>query len=228
MAVIRYYLSPDHGMNQGELLDELFYSLHAESKEPIIFDGASVNRWLKGTERVSPIISRYYLKKRNRVKLADDIEEYILPLADIGNGTMNILYLVNGQPSESRSWTEKQGVNQCIIAARNAVMDSFGVKIDDSIIEQVLRTGTADIGKPCLECITAVARQYVADLFATLCRYEYNPDLMRLYIVGGGGCLVKHFGDYAKDRVTIIGDLCATAKGYEALCFAQLQRKGQA
>lgn len=65
MAVIRYYISPDHGLNQGELLDELFYSLHAESKEPIIFDGASVNRWLKGTERVSPVISRYYLKKRN-------------------------------------------------------------------------------------------------------------------------------------------------------------------
>ena len=80
LAVIRYYISPDHGMNQGELLDELFYSLHAESKEPIIFDGAAVNRWLKGTERVSPIISRYYLKKRNREKLADDIEQYILPL----------------------------------------------------------------------------------------------------------------------------------------------------
>ena len=149
-------------------------------------------------------------------------------LADIGNGTMNILYLVNGQPSESRSWTEKQGVNQCVIAARNAVMDNFGVKIDDSIIEQVLRTGTADIGKSYLDCITAVARQYVADLFATLRRYEYNPDLMRLYIVGGGGCLVKHFGDYPRDRVTIIGDLCATAKGYESLCFAQLQREGQA
>ena len=68
----------------------------------------------------------------------------------------------------------------------------------------------------------------MADLFTTLRRYEYNPDLMRLYIVGGGGCLVKYFGDYPKERVTIIGDLCATAKGYEALCFTQLQRKGQA
>lgn len=28
MAVIRYYISPDHGMNQGEPLDALFYSLH--------------------------------------------------------------------------------------------------------------------------------------------------------------------------------------------------------
>ncbi len=97
MAVIRYYISPDHGMNQGELLDELFYSLHAESKEPIIFDGASVNRWLKGTERVSPIISRYYLKKRNQEKLANDIEQYILPLMYDSSMAVQELYRLTVQ-----------------------------------------------------------------------------------------------------------------------------------
>ena len=97
MAVIRYYISPDHDMNQGELLDELFYSLHAESKEPIIFDGASVNRWLKGTERVSPIISRYYLKKRNHEKLADDIEQYILPLMYDSDMAVQELYRLTVQ-----------------------------------------------------------------------------------------------------------------------------------
>ena len=33
MAVIRYYISPVHGMNQSELLDDQLYSLHAESEE---------------------------------------------------------------------------------------------------------------------------------------------------------------------------------------------------
>ena len=99
VAVIRYYISPDHGMHQSELLDELFYSLHAESKEPIIFDGASVNRWLKGTERVSPIISRYYLKKRNREKLADDIEQYILPLMYDSDMAVQELYRLTVQDS---------------------------------------------------------------------------------------------------------------------------------
>lgn len=97
MAVIRYYISPDHGMNQGELLDELFYSLHAESKEPIIFDGASINRWLKGTERISPIISRYYLKKRNHEKLADDIEQYTLPLMYDSDMAVQELYRLTVQ-----------------------------------------------------------------------------------------------------------------------------------
>ena len=115
-----------------------------------------------------------------------------------------------------------------MIAAKNAVMDSFGVKIDDLIVEQVLRHGTADISKPYLDCIAAAARRYVADIFAALRKYEYNPNLMRLYIVGGGGCLVRHFGDYAEDRVTILNDICATAKGYEYLAYAVLRKKGGA
>ena len=110
-------------------------------------------------------------------------------LADIGNGTMNILYINNKKAVESRCWTEKFGVSQCMTAARNAVMDTFGGRINEATIEQVFRHGTADIGKPYLDCITSAARQYVADIFTTLRRYEYNPDLMRLYIVGGG-CLL--------------------------------------
>ena len=104
-------------------------------------------------------------------------------LADIGNGTMNILYINNKKAQESRCWTEKFGVNQCMIAAKNAILDRFGVKIEEATVEQVLRFKAADISAPYLDCITAVARQYVADIFSTLRKYEYNPDLMRLWII---------------------------------------------
>ena len=146
-------------------------------------------------------------------------------LADIGNGTMNILYINDKKAVESRCWTEKCGVNQCMITARNAVLDHFGVKIEDATVEQVLRTGTADIGQPYLDLIRLTATRYVESLFAVLRSYEYHPELMRLYIVGGGGCLVKHFGKYDPERVTIIDDICATAKGYEYLAYTKLKRK---
>ena len=145
-------------------------------------------------------------------------------LADIGNGTMNILYINNKKAQESRCWTEKFGVNQCMIAAKNAILDRFGVKIEESTVEQVLRFKAADISTPYLDCITAVARQYVADIFATLRKYEYNPDLMRLYVVGGGGCLIRNFGTYDESRVTILDDICAAAKGYEYLVLMSLKR----
>ena len=147
-------------------------------------------------------------------------------LADIGNGTMNILYINNKKAQESRCWTEKLGVNQCMIAAKNAVLDKFGVKIEESTVEQILRFGTADISAPYMDCISSIARQYVAELFSTLRKYEYNPDLMRLYVVGGGGCLIRNFGTYDKLRVTIIDDICATAKGYESLAYMSLKRRG--
>ena len=147
-------------------------------------------------------------------------------LADIGNGTMNILYINNKKAQESRCWTEKLGVNQCMIAAKNAVLDKFGVKIEESTVEQILRFGTADISAPYMDCISSIARQYVAELFSTLRKYEYNPDLMHLYVVGGGGCLIRNFGTYDKLRVTIIDDICATAKGYESLAYMSLKRRG--
>lgn len=146
-------------------------------------------------------------------------------LADIGNGTMNLLYINNRKPVESKCWTEKIGVNQCMIAAKNAVLDRFGTKIDDSTIEQVLRTGTADIGHQYLECVRNTAENYADDIFITLRKYEYNPDLMRLFIVGGGGCIIKNFGRYTAERVTILDDICATAKGYEYLAYSGLRRK---
>ena len=68
-------------------------------------------------------------------------------------------------------------------------------------------------------------RRYVTDIFATLRKYEYNADLMRLYVVGGGGCMIRNFGMYDESRVTILDDICATAKGYEYLAQMSLKRR---
>lgn len=146
-------------------------------------------------------------------------------LADIGNGTMNIMYINNKKPIESKCWTEKLGVNQCMIAAKNSIMDKFGVKIEDSVVEQYLRFKKADISKEYLDCLNSVATEYTEQIFSALRRYEYNSGLMRLYIIGGGGCLVENFGKYDKDRVTIISDICATAKGYEYLAYNKLRKE---
>ena len=54
--------------------------------------------------------------------------------------------------------------------------------------------------------------------------HEYNPELMKLYIVGGGGCLIRHFGEYDPNRVTINDDICATAKGYEFLANLRMKK----
>ena len=155
-------------------------------------------------------------------QLADFEGEHLL--ADIGNGTMNLLYLTDSQPQENRCWTEKIGVNQCMIRAKEAVLRRFGSKISDSTVEQVLRTGTARINADYLACIQEVATSYAAELFATLRSYEYDPATTHLTIVGGGGQLVKHFGSYDPEQVTIMDDICAAAKGYEYMAYRQMLR----
>ena len=113
-----------------------------------------------------------------------------------------------------------------MLAVRESLMQKFGTAVDDSVIENVLRFGTADIGEKYLSVIRSTATEYVSGIMRRLREHEYNPELMRLYVMGGGSCLVRNFGEYDKDRVTINDDICATAKGYEALAAHSLRKAG--
>lgn len=96
--------------------------------------------------------------------------------------------------------------------------------VDDSIIEQVLRTGSADVSSRVLDIIWETATEYAAEIMRCLREREYNPELIRLYLMGGGVCLVRNFGEFDKERVKINDDIHATAKGYERLAAIKLAR----
>lgn len=138
-------------------------------------------------------------------------------IADIGNGTMNIMFVNDCRPQGEGCFTEKFGTQQCMIAVREKVLKLHGSCIPDALIERVLREGTARLDEKYLMTIRNTASEYVAGVFRRLREHGYDPALMRLYVVGGGGCLVKHFGQCDAGSVSIIEDISATAKGYERL-----------
>ena len=146
-------------------------------------------------------------------------------IADIGNGTVNIIFVSNRKVINTKTYTEKMGVNQCVKAASNAMMNKLGVTVDETIIQSMIRYGKADIDSEYAEVLRHAIAEYAEDIFALLRKYEYDPKMMRLYITGGGGKLIENFGNYDKDRVTIIGDICASAKGYEFFAVAQLKKE---
>ena len=160
--------------------------------------------------------------------IADKLRDFrnVNLLCDIGNGTMNSMYVCDGRPDPTRCWTEKYGVNQCVLAVREEIMRKFGVALDESIIEDVIRNGTAELSERYLNAIQTVAKRYVAGIMRRLREHEYDPESVRLYIVGGGDCLVRHFGEYDEQRVAIEPDICATAKGFEFLAAHRLKRDG--
>lgn len=118
-------------------------------------------------------------------------------------------------------------MNQCVKAASNAMMNKLSVTVDETIIQSMIRYGKADIDSGYAEVLRQAIAEYAEDIFALLRKYEYDPKMMRLYITGGGGKLIENFGSYDKDRVTIIGDICASAKGYEYFAVAQLRKEGK-
>ena len=166
-------------------------------------------------------------------------------IADIGNGTVNIIFVSNKRVINTKTYTEKMGdsprcgemsrsdrgdghrlgVNQCVKAASNAMMNKLSVTADETIIQSLIRYGKADIDSEYAEVLRQAIAEYAEDIFALLRKYEYDPKMMRLYITGGGGKLIENFGNYDKDRVTIIGDICASAKGYEFFATAQLRKE---
>ncbi|MBR1531477.1 MAG: ParM/StbA family protein [Eubacterium sp.] len=148
-------------------------------------------------------------------------------VADIGNGTMNTLYLINGRPQSGMMYTEKFGTYQCTLAIREGFMRKTRRELNDYIIDEVLQTGTANIPVSDLEIISAIAEEYVTEIFRRLREHHYDEDTMDLYVCGGGGCLIKNFYQGSFNRVKFIDDICAAAKGYEYLADVYLRAEAK-
>lgn len=147
-------------------------------------------------------------------------------LCDIGNATMNIMFVQNRKAVPDKVFTEKFGTHQCMLAVKERVMQEYHISIPEALVTEILRFGTADIRKDILQTVRSAAADYVEGIFRILRDHEYSPELMKLTFVGGGGCLVKNFGHYDPDRVSIVPDICAAAKGYEYLAEILLRKHG--
>ena len=79
MTIVRRFISDDYNTNQTELLGDVFSSFFNQPDDPGAFDMALVCRWFTGQAKVSPKITQYYAKFGNRKKLAEDLEDGVLP-----------------------------------------------------------------------------------------------------------------------------------------------------
>ena len=137
---------------------------------------------------------------------------------------MNTLYMVNGSPQSANKFTDKFGTYQCTLAIREEFQQKTNRELNDLIIEEVLRTGTADIPATDLRIIRKVAAEYVQGIFRRLREHGYDENTMKLIVTGGGGCLILNFSKTKPERIRFVEDICAAAKGYEYM--AELQLKG--
>lgn len=153
-----------------------------------------------------------------------EMEGYSM-IADIGNGTINIMKVNDRKVINESCRTERLGVGRCVTDIQNGVMNKFQIGIDESIVTNYLIGRSVIITKEYEEVMRHCIAEYIREVEAVFRKYDYNPDLMKLYIVGGGAVVMKRFS-HLTHNVTYITDVCANAKGYEYMAKNILRKNG--
>ncbi len=146
-------------------------------------------------------------------------------LADIGNGTMNVMQIVDNKPLEKSLVTDKFGVGICMKEIQKELSKENGEDIPEMLIEPLLRKGLQGRTDNIAKKVEYIAKKYTENIRKRLTDYGYKEQLVHLYVIGGGGCLLQNYSDLGeKAGVTFITDICANAKGYEILAEKKLRR----
>ena len=146
-------------------------------------------------------------------------------LADIGNGTMNVMQIVDNKPLEKSLVTDKFGVGICMKEIQKELSKESGEDIPEMLIEPLLRNGLQERTDSTAKKVEHIATRYTENIRRRLVDYGYKEGLVHLYVIGGGGCLIRNYSDLAeKTGVTFITDICANAKGYETLAEKKSRR----
>ena len=147
-------------------------------------------------------------------------------IADIGNGTMNVMQIVDGRPLEKSLVTDKFGVSICMKEIQKELSKSAGESIPEVMIEPMLINGLQGRTDDVAKIVSRIAERYAGDILKRLVDNGYKENLVHLYVIGGGGCLLKYYSDIvSKGNVTFIEDICANAKGYEYLAMQKQRRQ---
>ena len=105
------------------------------------------------------------------------------------------------------------------------VSQIYSDDVSEDMIEPYLKNGCGDDNSQIASIIRRVAGNYADEVIKRINSNGYKRDLMKLYIIGGGGCIIKNFTGMAnRHGVTFIEDICANAKGYAYLTRQKMQR----
>ena len=148
-------------------------------------------------------------------------------LADIGNGTINVLRIRNGVVIEASFKTELMGVNECVKEILKYLKDKTHTDVDEHVALEFIKTVQSSISKKYVDEMKRIVEIYCGKVLKVLARYSYNRDFMKLYICGGGARVMKRFCPAVAndERVIMQTNIYATARGYELMTLKMLREQ---
>lgn len=139
-------------------------------------------------------------------------------MVDIGNGTMNMMHIHDNKPVEKSIVTEKYGVNQCLKEILHELAKDCGSDFEEEMVEPFIRSGVGERSDTIAKIVKRVCETYTKEIWNRILDNGYKEGITRLYVVGGGGCLLKNHPEIGKkENVIFLDDICANAKGYEKI-----------
>lgn len=136
-------------------------------------------------------------------------------LADIGDGTLDVIMFEDAVPKETGSFTEELGVKSCFSLAKRNYKGKTRKELSRNTFEQVIR-GQSEVSEQLKTCINQAGREYCESVYNCLVEGGYDEDAMSLIIMGGGANIVKTYGGEEFSGAEFLLDTKANAKGYEA------------
>lgn len=150
-------------------------------------------------------------------------------ILDIGNGTLSILKIVDGNPVENSIVTENYGVSFLVREIQSAVSKLAGRNVTEDRIEKILISGTDNSENQIQAIVSETVRKYIAEINRKLEVRGYDPSFVKLYVLGGGACIFENFGEVAsRENIYINKDICANAKGYEYFAYKAMDARKKA
>ena len=135
-------------------------------------------------------------------------------LADIGDGTLDVVLYEDSVAKEAGSFTEVLGVKECFKMAKNKYKNLSQHELSRNAFEQYIR-GKNEVSRELRSCIQEAEEEYCRKILYCLKEGGYEEDAMSLIIMGGGANIVKAYGGAKFAKAEYILDSKANAKGYE-------------
>lgn len=149
-------------------------------------------------------------------------------VVDIGSWTIDIIPIENRTPITSECTSLPEGLITCMHAINDECYKQLSEHVDDSIIQKVMRYGTANIDEKFLSVIQTEIAKYMDGIYNSLREHGVNLKTTPIIFCGGGAVVMKNFGNIQQRNISYVLDIKANAKGFELLANIGLNAKQKA
>lgn len=213
-------LPPEHMFDQDKMKAWGLYFTKEGRKVDFEYNGKT---YTVNIRKVNVAPQGYSIVFLNRKMFEDLSKAYIV---DIGGYTIDVLTLHNAKMDNSLIRSLDMGIITYYNKAINQVKTDTGIRIDEDIINDFLKTGKsprADV----TESLTIAFDEYCRSVVNKLSELGIDLRIHNVTFVGGGSTFLKNNLQKASEdskSIHFISDIKANALGYHAIMAAKLKR----